>query len=414
LGAERLRPGAKEVVVWDENLPGFGMRVSPRGRKAFIVQYRVRGARGTAWKERQVTLGTLAFMTVAEARKRARLYKSKASEGVDPAQELRAAEQVEETQRQADAFTFGKLVERYTNEYLVRRKPSGIAERTRLLKRWLPRLGDKPVSEIGEADILTFINEILSGRSNGRAEADHLVGVVRHMFTWARKGQNDTVLKSLVTVNPAAGIARWSEPNARDRVLSHDEIKRFWAACDTVAWPGGRILQLLLLSGQRVNEVARLRWSELDLANKVWNLPAARSKNGKAHTIHLNDLAMEIIQSLPQIDNSSFVFTIDGARPFTNTNPLRDRVHHLMGEETPYFQLRDLRRSAATLMAELRIAPHVVDKVLNHSGGEIQGVAAIYNRFQYLDERKLALEALGRKVAQLIGRDPDNVVVLRA
>jgi integrase len=170
----------------------------------------------------------------------------------------------------------------------------------------------------------------------------------------------------------------------------------------------------LLLTGQRLNEVARLRWSELDLANRVWNLPAERAKNSRAHIIHLSELAMEIVEGLPQVDGSEFVFAANGVKPFNSADHLHTRIRQLMGEATPHWQIRDLRRTATTLLAELGIAPHVADKVLNHSSGQISGVAAVYNRFQYLDERKAALDALGRFIATLIGRDPGNVVPIRA
>lgn len=168
---------------------------------------------------------------------------------------------------------------------------------------------------------------------------------------------------------------------------------------------------MLLLTGQRVNEVAQLEWQELDLANRVWNLPAARSKNGKAHIVHLSDKAIEIIKTLPQINNSKYVFTWDGTTPYRNSSYLHHRMHKLMDEGTLPWQLRDLRRTATTLMAEIGIPHHVADKVLNHIGGEISGVKAIYNRFEYLDERKSALDALARKIEQLIA---GNVVRLRA
>jgi integrase len=275
----------------------------------------------------------------------------------------------------------------YEVEYLVNRKPSGAAEQMRLLNRWLPSLGGKSVADIQEGDILTFINELLKGRANGRTETDHLVGTVRHMFTWTRKHLKPEI-RNLLSTNPAADIAKQAAPSDRDRFLSQAEIRKFWTACDTIGWPGGRILQLLLLTAQRVNEVAQLRWSELDLANRVWNLPAERAKNSRAHIIHLSDLAMEIIQSLPQINGSPLVFTMDGKRPLTGLDQIRNRVHLIMGDDTPHWQIRDLRRTATTLMAEQGIAPHVADKVLNHSSGQIRGVAATYNRFQYLPERK--------------------------
>jgi integrase len=162
-----------------------------------------------------------------------------------------------------------------------------------------------------------------------------------------------------------------------------------------------------------VNEVAQLPWSELDLANRVWNLPAERAKNSRAHIIHLSDFAMEILAGLPQINGSPLVFTVHGNVPYGNFSELLVRINKLMGD-VPHWQIRDLRRTATTLMAEIGVTHHVADKVLNHSSGKISGVAAIYNRYEYLDERKAALNALGRFIETLIGRDTGNVVPLRA
>ena len=221
------------------------------------------------------------------------------------------------------------------------------------LKRWMPAIGDRPVSDIHEADVLAFINELLKGRTNGRTEADHLVGVVRNVFTWAKK-QHDPALHSLV--NPALDIASRTKVKARDRVLTHAEIRKFWSACDQVGWPGGPIMKLHLLTAQRVNEVAQMRWSELDLTNRVWNLPAERAKNSRAHIVHLSDFAMEIIEGLPQINRSPLVFTMNGRQSFTNLDNLkRQHLDRLMGD-MPHWQIRDLRRTATTLMAEIGIA----------------------------------------------------------
>jgi hypothetical protein len=117
--------------------------------------------------------------------------------------------------------------------------------------------------------------------------------------------------------------------------------------------------------------------------------------------------AMEILQSLPRINSSALVFTVNGNIAYNNFNELRNRIHHLMGGDVPHWQIRDLRRTATTLMAEIGIAHHVADKILNHSSGKISGVAAIYNRHKYLDERKAAMNILGRKIATIIGRDPE-------
>ena len=401
-------PSVGQLDYWDVKTPGFGLRVSPKGKKTFLVQYRVRI--DGKLKERQETIGTLAYLTVAQARDRARQSKAKASAGIDPVAEKRAEKQAVEAERKVKEFTLAKLVDRYLREHAdLNTKASSAAETKRRLARWTAALGDRSVRDITKADILAFLNDRRVGKANdekGLIEGNNLLAAVHHLFDWARG-------EDLVEVNPAQGVAKPKKRiQSRDRILDHDEIKAFWAACDQVGWPAGRIFQLLLLTAQRENEVAQMRWSELDLANRVWNLPATRTKNSKAHTVHLSDLAVEMIRSLPQINRSQLVFAMQGDKPYVNFWQANQRVRHLMGD-LEHWVVHDLRRTATSVMAELGIAPHVADRVLNHQSGTISGVAAVYNRYTYLDERKVALEALGRFIERLIGRSPDNVVSLR-
>jgi integrase len=403
LGAERLRPAKTEVLYWDRTMPGFGLRVSPKGRKTFIVQYRVR--LDGKLKERQETIGTLAYLTVAQARDRARQSKAKASAGIDPVAERRADNAAEEAERQLKAFTFIKLIDRYQREYADRKtKASSAKETKRRLARWTATLGDRPVRDITKPDIRNFLDSL---GDKGLIEGNNLLAAVHRLFEWARE-------KELIEINPATGIKKPGTPKTRDRYLSHDEIKAFWVACDQVGWPSGPIFQLLLLTAQRENEVAGMRWSELDLAKKVWKLPKERTKNSKAHTVHLSDLSVEIIGALPQINGSQLVFAMQGDKPYVNFWHANQRVLRLMGDGVPHWVVHDLRRTGTTIMVEdLKVTPYVADKILNHVSGTITGVAAIYNRAEFLDERKAALEALGRFIERLIGREPDNVVELR-
>ena len=145
---------------------------------------------------------------------------------------------------------------------------------------------------------------------------------------------------------------------SRDRYLDTEEIKSFWAACDQVGWPVGPIFKLLLLTGQRESEVGEMAWSELKLGERLWNIPAPRTKNGKAHTVHLSDLAVEIIAKLPQINGSKFVFTTNGKVPFNNFDYAKKRIQRVMGGPTDW-RPHDLRRTATTVMAEIGISPHV-------------------------------------------------------
>jgi integrase len=158
---------------------------------------------------------------------------------------------------------------------------------------------------------------------------------------------------------------------------------------------------LLLVTGQRREEVAGLFWSELDLVNQVWNLPATRTKNGKAHIVHLSALAMSILNSLPRfkpVAGKDFVFSTKGDVSISGFDYAKNRL----GMTADHWTLHDLRRTVTTGMASLGIAPHVADRVLNHQSGTINGVAAVYNRFAYSEERKAALAAWGARLAALV------------
>jgi integrase len=234
-----------------------------------------------------------------------------------------------------------------------------------------------------------------------------LIAALSRLYEWG-------LARRLVTHNPAPGATKDHHHTVRDRVLNHDEIKRFWSACDAVGWPAGPLFKLLLLTGQREVEIGGMCWSELDLDKRQLNLPDSRTENGKAHTVHLSEMAMAIIEQLPRVDGCDYVFGTTSRGPFRSYASNRQRIQKLMGAETTDFVTHDLRRTAATLMAELGIAPHVADKVLNHTGGGIRGVAVVFDRFQYLAERKAALDVLGRFISALIVGDQGNVVPLRS
>jgi integrase len=216
------------------------------------------------------------------------------------------------------------------------------------------------------------------------------------MLNWA-------VGQELIAANPMAGLAnpdvRSAAQRSRDRVLDTDEIRRFWAATGQIGYPHGDLMRMLLLVGQRRGEVSGMTWFEIDLADAVWTIPAGRSKNGRAHIVHLSDAAMEIVLGLPRM--GSFLFSFDGMRPVAGFQRAVTELRQLM-HPTRHFVLHDLRRCVASSMAELGVGHHVVDRVLNHSGGAISGVARVYNRYEYLSERKNALELWGRHIKGLV------------
>ena len=177
-----------------------------------------------------------------------------------------------------------------------------------------------------------------------------------------------------------------------------------------------------LRHANRENEIAGIRWPEIH-NDGIWEIPASRSKNGKPHLVHLSALAFEIIEAVPTIKGQDLLFSGNGKTPVSGFSSAKARLdRHMLtvvremredAELAPWV-IQDLRRTATTGMARLGIPPHVADRILNHQAGTIRGVAAVYNRFEYLDERKSALETWGRFVESLVRPVPSNVVALAA
>jgi integrase len=282
------------------------------------------------------------------------------------------------------------------------------------------------VRAITKADILLMVNQLADTRinkwrGNEGGSLYEAAGVLTHLrtcFRWA-------LSENLVESDPTAGVRNPNDnKRERERVLSETEIRALWKVCDGIGYPYGQLIQLLILTGQRLREVAEMPWGELDLDpdNRVWHLPSERAKNGNAHDIHLSDLALEIIAKLPRFaraGKTSFVFSVTGAHAIStfsyHKRQIDQRLQAVLGKKVEPWTLHDLRRTCATGMAELGIAPHVLDRVLNHVSGTIKGVARIYNRSQYSIERKAALDAWGRHVEALVypERAKTNVVEMR-
>jgi integrase len=424
LGVERLKPPIiGRTIYWDKLLPGFGLRLSaPRpgsreGRKSWIAMYRVAG------KPVMETLGTLAQIPKLErAREAARASLLRARAGGDPVAERRAevARKVADTVAAQEAVTgrFTAVADRYMREHVERNcAPSLIKETRRILERDVkPRWGERPISEISKGDVNELLDTIASKRDRKRrgaeggavVQANRTLARLKTLFRWA-------VAKDLILADPTEGVRKAIKEIARDRYLDDDEIRSFWAGCDALGWPFGDAFKVLLATGQRRDEVGGMEWPELDLAGATWTIPKARAKNGKAHPVHLSKMVIEVLEAAPRLvvdgQPSPYVFTTTGRSPVSGFGKAKDRLDRHMPASAPWI-LHDLRRTATTAMAELNVAPHVVDKILNHTAGTIRGVAAVYNRFEYLPERKAALEAWGRRIESLVRPVPRNVVSL--
>ena len=435
LAIDRLGPpGAGRVVYWDKMLPGFGLRVAPprpgsrEGRKTWIVLGRVDG------KPVMETLGTLAQIPkVDKARDLARASMAKMRGGTKPLDERRAererkkatGEAAEAAAQEAIEGRFAVVAERFLAEHIERKcQPKYAAEVRRILEHdVLPRWADRQARGITKHDVNELLDAKASRRERARKgttggsaiQANRTLTRLRTLFAWA-------AAHDLIDGDPTAGVLLRGKERTRDRTLGDDEILWFWRGAERAGWPYGAILRLLLLTAQREGEVAGMRWSELDLEKRLWTIPRERTKSDRAHTVHVSDFAAEILGTLPRLGD--LVFPSWVGKPIASFAKPKQRLDDAMtaqlrearGDpeaELDAWIIHDLRRTATTIMARLNVAPHVADKILNHSAGTIRGVAATYNRFAYLDERKAALEALGRFVEGLVRPGGGNVVELR-
>jgi integrase len=370
---------ATDIVYWDSGFPGFGVKVTPKGRKVFIVLYRAGGAGS---RLRKYTIGPYGRVTLHQARVAALKIFAARTEGRDPAAEKQQA------RRRLVADRVEDLVELFITEHVSKNRSA--REISRLLRREvIPCWGMRSVHEIGKRDVIELVTEV-AARGTPSA-ANKLLKVVKTFFGWC-------VGRAILDLSPAKGVAALARERARDRMLDDDELARVISAARQINGPYGGIVELLALTGQRREEVAQVTWDELDLISRTWTLPAFRTKNGKPHMVHLSKQAIAALMRTPKQGN--FVFSLTGKKPFQNFSAAKRELDKHSGLSD--WCLHDLRRTCVSGMARLGVAPHVADKVLNHQTGTISGVAAVYQRHEFLAERKDALERWGAHVAGLL------------
>ena len=389
VSALKLPDGKSEMIVFDSLLPGFGIRIRAGGKRTWIAQYRM-GA-----KQRRVSLGSAEAMDPDEARRRARDVIAKVQLGGDP--------QVDKQRARAQAHdTLGTCIGKYLSNYAERNMaPRTLAEvRRSLNKHWKP-LHETGVHKIIRVSVASRLSEI--GKENGPFAANRARAYLSGFFSWA-------VEQGFVEDNPVRGTGRIAKEVTRDRVLSDAELRLIWEHSGSGEY--GVIVKLLLLTGQRREEIAAMQWDELDLANGLWSMGSGRTKNKRKHVITLSALVLELMQGVEHRGDRALCF---GRRkgPFSGWSKaksgLNERITAALRTENPKakpmsaWRLHDLRRTAATRMADLGVQPHVVEAVLNHVSGYKAGIAGVYNHAAYSSEKKAALTLWSEHVLGLVG-----------
>jgi integrase len=394
-------PSKGRVEYFDTTFPALAFRVTETGHKSWSLFYRAGG------RLRRYTIGSYPAFKPSDARRAASAALHKVEAGGDPAEEKRARRNAPKP----EADDFASVARRYLEEQVKRNTAaSTYRETARIIEQdVIPEWGKRAIGSIARRDVVALVDKKVA--SGAEIQANRVLARLRTLFGWAAG-------KDLIIVNPCDGAKPPTKEKARDRVLSEGEIRVFWTAAGELGWPFGHLFKLLLLTAQRRDEVATMEWAEIDIEGRLWSLPREKAKNDQGHDVHLSALAVEVLAALPHVAGG-LVFSTNGRTTVSGFSRAKERVDSLMasaaGREVEPWILHDLRRTATTGMARLKFAPHVVDRVLNHTSGTIRGVARVYNRFDYLDERKAALEAWGRAVEAIVsGAEASNVVELAA
>jgi len=272
----------------------------------------------------------------------------------------------------------------------------------RMFERYvLPGWGRRPIEGIRRRDVLDVIDAIAD--KGAIAMARRVQSRLNRLFVWS-------VGRGILTLNPMQGLPKPGSDIKRDRVLSDDELAAVWRGAEQLGWPYGRAVQLLLLTGARREEIGQLRWSEVQGA--TIHLEGARTKTGNAHLIPLSTPAMALLEHAPRVAGSDYVFTISGRRPIRGWSGAKIQLDELASISA--WRIHDLRRTVATGMQKLGVVLQVVEAALGHTAGSRGGIVGIYQRHDYANEKRAALEVWGAHVTVLVeGREPGKVVPIR-
>ncbi|MDE2303538.1 MAG: tyrosine-type recombinase/integrase [Sphingomonadales bacterium] len=425
---DATKPGTRDQFLWDDEVPGFGLKVTPAGAKVYLFQYRIGGRGATT---RRYTIGKHGPLTPDQARTRAKALAHMAEEGTDPRQaEDDALAAKADAKREAEAkaklegeLAFEKVAARWLEEYELHHKPRTAEQARHVVNaRLLPALKGKPLPHITRTDLQAIIDAIPLKHHASRLAVYAYASV---LFGWA-------MARGEIGDNPVRLMAKPEAPKARKRVLADDELASVWKAADALRDPYGAFFKLLILTGQRREEVAALNWNELDRATATWTIPADRAKNSVASIVPLSDAALRELDRLALAKQQKDCINDQDATRWPKAGPvlttygatsiksysqakgeLDKAISEARGEQGPLaaWRVHDLRRTLATGLQRLGVRFEVTEAVLNHVSGSKAGVAGIYQRHDWKEEKRSALDAWAKHVAAILKPAEQNNVV---
>ncbi|SDF15463.1 tyrosine-type recombinase/integrase [Thalassobaculum litoreum] len=432
--------GTARREIRDGGADGLFLVIQPSGAKSWALRYRHRG------QPRKLTLGTVppdaagstadptlgGVLTLTDARALAKIQQAAIARGADPAGERREAKRAANGREAADRDNFVSVAKLFIERYSKPRNRTWM--QTARLIGLMPDPNDpaalilaadgpavtwqrKRVQDITPRDVVDVLDKITA---RAPILANRTLAALRKLFRWAAHD------RLIIPDSPAKGIAPNKE-TSRDRVLSDVELAEIWSAAGELGPPFAGLVKMLVLTGQRLNEVAGMTWTEIDIDNKLWTIPRTRAKSDREHIVPLSNAAVAVLASLPRIKSTRrFVFTTTGTTAVSGHSRAKHRLDALVdksrreaaatneADDMPPWRFHDLRRTMASNMARLGISLQVAEKVLNHTSGSLGGIVAVYNRHAYIEEMRAALDTWGNYVETITSADRGhNIIPLR-
>jgi integrase len=433
---KRAEPG-RRYVVWDTEVSNFGLRVTDAGKISFIVMRRVNGKllRRVVAEHRvgaEYTEGLL-----SKARADAREVLNEMRQGVDPkqkrAQAIAAQERADKEKVERRANSFESVAEDFIKRYVLAKDKgalklkSGPEVAASIRRDLIPIWRDRPIQEISRRDVVKLLEKVVD--EDRPYVAHHLLAYLSKLFNWAIVRDVYGLNASPITRGMAKDIIGAKKP--RQRVLNDAELRQIWQATGATPGPFGSFVRTLLVTGQRLREVANAKWSEFDLDHGLWTIPLTRMKGDAAHEVPLSPLAVEIIRSIPgyekgRRDLSAYVFsTTAGRAPISGFSQAKIALDRLLGETRtraavegeqaaamPGWVFHDLRRTVRTHLSGLPVPDLVAELVIAHAK---PGLHKVYDQHAYREEKRRALDLWASKLLSIVdGKEGRNVVQLAA
>lgn len=380
---ESMQPGPKDSFLWDSDLRGFGLKVTKGGNKVYLVQYRM-GGRASAAK--RITIGKHGSPWQSNtARAEAQRILLAVKSGIDP------REQAIEEQRQRSELPFHSYAEKFLTLYAAKEwRPRTLSTHASNLKRWIiPVLGAKALPTIVRRDITEVLDRL---PANSPALPRDIFVLMRRVFSWA-------VQRGDIEKSPMDGMRVPKSVPSRHHILTDSEMIYVAAHSQALGPIWGAFIRMLILTGQRRDEVAKMDWSELELegGKPLWTIPSDRTKNGREHRVPLSEAALHELRDIADGEwlSAGPVFSHKPGTAISGYSRTKRRLDAIIAAENICindWRLHDLRRTFATSLQRLGVRFEVIEALLNHVSLTQAGVVGVYQRYDWGVEKRQAMD----------------------